>query len=472
MFLSAHTLGCKLNQLETESIADAFCRSGFDLVRNGKDGAGIVVVNTCTVTSMAEQKARRLIRRLLRDYPGACIIVTGCYAQLDRDKIEKEFSERVFAVPGENKDILIDLGVFLGNLGLDGAWVERELPELIGVWMTKNTGDRADLKDRTFRFRQEKFTSHSRGFMKIQDGCDRCCSYCRVGLARGRSRSLGAKEALEELRGLEQRGFNEAVLTGVNITQYRDSKLEFPDLSGLLEFLLDGTEKIRIRLSSIDPDLLNDRFFTVLANRRIRPHYHLSIQSGSEEILAKMGRHYTPADIEKTVEKLRLAQEDPFLACDIIAAFPGESEAEFEKTRLLCEKTGFAWIHAFPFSRRPGTPAYDFGGRVNEKEAKRRVKLLANLAQKGRLEYIRRWKGRELEAIIERGKGENGIFVPALSENYLKLSVDCENRDYASGPVPGRGSLIKCRLKEESPEYPVFDACAELIHSNWENPAQ
>jgi len=470
MFFSVHTLGCKLNQLETEAITDAFSRNGFTPFSDGSGGNGIVIVNTCTVTSMAEQKARRLIRKLLKDHPAACIIITGCYAQLDKEIIEREFPERVIVIPGENKDLLLDLPVFLTAATAKPGLVMTNslLYDMISSFFSSSSAPSVSqrlyessfqvIPDPSFRFRPEKFASHSRGFMKIQDGCDRRCSYCRVSLARGKSRSLGAEEVLNELLALEKRGFNEAVLTGVNITQYRDVDM---DLAGLLEFLLDGTDKIRLRLSSIDPDMLNEKFFDVLANERIRPHFHLSLQSLNAHILAKMGRAYTTAEIEKTVEKLRLVKDDPFLACDIITAFPGETASEAEETRMLCEKIGFAWIHAFPFSPRPGTAAFDFPGRVNDREAKSRVEALTSLAKKGRQEYLGRWKGREVEAVIEAGKIRGGSkqMINGVSENYLKLLI---NPDYNSS-VPVPGSLVKCRITGITPKDSRFDAFGEII---------
>ena len=458
MFFSVYTLGCKLNQLESEAITDAFSRSGFKPFSGASKEPGIIIVNTCTVTSMAEQKARRLIRRLLKDHPAACIAVTGCYARMDKEIIEKEFPERVFVNPGDSKDRLLDLPACLIESCIK--------PNLISSWFASFShalplpGESSSQANASFRFRPEKFSSHSRGFMKIQDGCDRRCTYCRVCLARGKSRSLGAEEALSELLSLEERGFNEAVLTGVNITQYRDADM---DLAGLLEFLLKGTQKIRLRLSSIDPDRLGEKFFAVLADKRIRPHFHLSLQSGCAVVLAKMGRACTPGAIEKTAESFRSVKEDPFLACDIIAAFPGETEAEFEETRLLCERIGFSWIHAFPFSPRPGTAAYDFPGRVLESEAKRRVELLANLARKGRMEYIQRWKGREVEAVVEAPHSADagktpGVLkkaAPGVSENYLKLLIRGAN---SHNP----GSLVQCRILEEAPKDARFDAVAGL----------
>ena len=465
MFFSAYTLGCKLNQLETEAIVDAFNREGFSFIPGSTPSAepssaqlSIIIINTCTVTSMAEQKARRLIRKLLRENPAACIIITGCYAQMEQETLSALDEQRVFVVPGEKKDSLLDLPRFIRERISNEELGIMSIPELVAYWLEakgKITGD-----DGSFRFKPEFFSSHSRAFLKIQDGCDNRCAYCRVSLARGKSRSLKAGDALLELKALEKRGFAEVVLTGVNISLYRDSTM---GLAGLLAFLLEGTEKVRIRLSSIEPEALagNDgggELIQVLANPRIRPHFHLSLQSASAEILKKMGRSYSPEDVDRALAMLRFIRQDPFIACDIITGFPGETEEDFEKTYSFCQKAGFAWIHAFPFSRRPGTAAYDFPERVSEKASARRVELLTELAKKGRREYLSKWEGKEVEAVVEAGKKLPKGFVPGVSENYLKLLIACGDNS-----MPSPGFLIRCRIgmpimKRDNNQ---FDAIAE-----------
>ena len=483
MFFSVYTLGCKLNQLETEAITDSFCREGFTPVPWGSSDLrsmepvgslepSILIINTCTVTSMAEQKARRILRKALRDNPGACLIVTGCYAQMDRAALEEEFLPvsgtascypgRLFIIPGDNKDRILDLPGFLKKAGCFDRYA---LPELITTWLAglmDQADSSVDAADGRFRFEPKNFAVHSRAFLKIQDGCDRCCSYCRVSLARGKSSSLGAEEVLKRLILLEQRGFCEAVLTGVNISLYHDSKR---GLSELLDFLLKRTEKIRLRLSSIEPESggLGDGFIKVLENKRIRPHFHLSVQSGSAAILSKMGRSYAPEDVMKTTEQIRSIREDPFLACDIITGFPGESAGDFEETADLCGQIGFAWIHAFPFSPRPGTAAYGFSGKVSERDSVKRVETLNEIARKGRREYISRWEGRQVEAVVEASDtdhpGEGRPVVPGVSENYLKLLID-----YGNEPIPATGSLLVCRIGEFLANS-RYDARSEMVSS-------
>ena len=475
MFFSVYTLGCKLNQLETEAITDSFCREGFSFIpwEHSATKPAIMVINTCTVTSMAEQKARRIIRKAMRDHPDACFIVTGCYAQMEAATLAalgEGANGRFFVIPGERKDHILDIPRFLArsaNILTKHASEETDkLPEQIALWLDSLDADRSieehSIEKNPFRFRPENFASHSRAFLKIQDGCDRSCAYCRVSLARGKSRSLGAREALEELLSLEKRGFTEAVLTGVNISQYRDSGM---NLWGLLEFLLAKTDAIRLRLSSIEPessDWESGNFARILANKRIRPHFHLSLQSGSATILEKMGRPYTPSDIEKVVALLREVREDPFLACDIIAGFPGEDALEFGKTREFCEKAGFAWIHAFPFSPRPGTAAYSLSEKVSEKDAAERVNILTGLARKGRREYIARWEGKEVETVVEAGENLPESYVSGVSENYLKLCIICGDK-----PLPAPGSLVKCRIVGahvlgKAENAGKFDALAEV----------
>ncbi|MFQ3547782.1 MAG: radical SAM protein, partial [Termitinemataceae bacterium] len=294
--ISFHTLGCKLNQLETESIAEVFKREGFTLVPWGAP-ADIFVVNTCTVTSKAEQKARRTIRKALKDNPAACCIATGCYAQLDAVALEGLSTDgRVIVVPGEHKDSLLDLPAYLASSGCNSADV---LP-LLHRWVAEGRTGTMQHAD-PFRFDVTDFSYHSRAFIKIQDGCNNVCSFCRVRLARGKSTSLDAATILERLRVLEAHGFSEAVLTGVNLNQYRDGTMGFTEL---LEYLLSGTSQLALRISSTEPEGVDESFARVAAHPRIRPHFHLSVQSGSDAILSRMRRRYRAGAVREAVRLL------------------------------------------------------------------------------------------------------------------------------------------------------------------------
>ncbi|MDR0314173.1 MAG: tRNA (N(6)-L-threonylcarbamoyladenosine(37)-C(2))-methylthiotransferase MtaB [Treponema sp.] len=477
--VAVYTLGCKLNQLESESIADAFRKEGFFLAESTgeESGASILIVNTCTVTSKSEQKARRVIRKALRENSELILIVTGCYAQLEAEALEsldtspldgspKDSSsfgpeKRLFVILGDSKDRLLELPHFLAASG-SAETDFSGLRELVSAWVLYQGQGRsspASADDPSFNYRPDGFSFHSRSFLKIQDGCDNHCSYCRTRIARGKTRSLEASEVLDCLRSLEEKGYEEAVLTGVNISQYLGkSKEGFLNLAELLEYLVSETKSIRIRLSSIEPEPLffSPAFIKAVSHKRIRPHFHLSLQSASSVILKRMNRSYTPEEALECIRLLQSAKGDPFLGCDIITGFPGETSAEFDKTFDFCQKVGFAGIHAFPFSRRPGTEAWNFKDRITEKEAGIRAEKLNCLARMQRLDYVGRWIGREVEAIAEEGA--------FLSENYLKLHISSKN-----GFKPEAGRAYRCRIlgrpeaKKEDLLYRRFDAEADII---------
>jgi threonylcarbamoyladenosine tRNA methylthiotransferase MtaB len=469
--VSVYTLGCKLNQLESEGLAGAFAAAGFALIPWG-GAADLLVINTCTVTSRADQKARRVIRKALRDNPASCVIVTGCYAQLDPHEIAALDAEaggagRLLVIKGGVKSSLLDLPRYLR----DNQAPAGELRRFIGCWNEERQFSRQKpavvnpTGAGSFDFQPGIFSFHTRGFLKIQDGCNNHCTYCRIRFARGPSVSSRAEQILAELLDLEARGYAEAVLTGVNISQYRDGgagPAEGRDLAGLLELLLAGSRSIALRLSSLEPEYLTERFAAVLAHPRIRPHFHLSVQSGSSDILKKMGRSYDPETVERGAALLRSIKDNPFLACDIITGFPGETEAEFEQTLNLCAKIRFAWIHVFPYSKRPGTAACSFREPVSERETAYRVEALLALARQDRRNYIQQWTGREVEALVEkRDTGRDG-YCRAVSENYLKLLIQ-----YGGTEAPGPGTRLRCKVgaavlsEHLDGEGPGYDAEAQ-----------
>jgi threonylcarbamoyladenosine tRNA methylthiotransferase MtaB len=440
--VSILTLGCKLNQLESEAIAGAFKQAGFE-VRPPSVTADLAIINTCTVTSKAEQKARRIIRHALQE--NEYVIVTGCYAQLDRAAIAAlDSSGRLFVVPGSDKAALMALPPYIVAYS---GFLKDALSEFLGAPPAIPGLERGP-----FAFDVDDFSFHSRAFVKIQDGCDNHCAFCRASIARGKAVSLEAPRILSRLQALEQKGFAEAVITGLNVCQY-DGGDSIPALGELLQFLLKGTHRISLRLSSLEPERLSPAFFEVIQDRRIRPHFHLSIQSGSPMVLRRMGRKYTVEGIEALVARLRQGKSafyhDPFLAADIIAGFPGETDEDFDATMRLCADLGLAWIHAFPFSPRPGTAAAAFPGHVPESIATKRVEALTTLAHEGRAAYIKRWIGRDVEAIAEQNNC-------ALSENYLNLKL---SPDTATPLLPG--TSFYCRL---TPPPEPHDPSTDLFY--------
>jgi threonylcarbamoyladenosine tRNA methylthiotransferase MtaB len=407
-----HTLGCKLNQLETESFADAFARGGaailpFDAARGA--AADLVIVNTCTVTQKAERTARRMLRLALAANPDAVVLVTGCYAQVDALALEV-LDERMLVLPGSDKASLLGLPAWLSDHARvdDGS---EDLPYRVRGWLASVGSDSAHA-DR-FAYNPESFAFHSRPALKIQDGCDNRCAYCRVHIARGPAASLPARDALERVRALEEAGRAEVVLSGVNLSQYRDEGRDFPSL---LQYLIAGTDRIAFRLSSYEPDGIDAAFLEAFAHPRLRPHVHLAVQSGADSVLAAMGRRYGRADVLAAVEALRRVRQDPFIAADIISGFPGETEADADATLDLARRCDFTWIHAFHFSPRPGTKAASMPGRVPERIAGERADALLALGVANRARYVERWIGKELKGVLEVGLG-------FTAENYLKLKL-------------------------------------------------
>ncbi|MCL2230493.1 MAG: MiaB/RimO family radical SAM methylthiotransferase [Treponema sp.] len=481
------TLGCKLNQLESEAIAGAFAQAGFEKFqeKNFTAEQPLIIINTCTVTSKADQKARRVIRKALRDYPESNVVVTGCYAQLNKDdilKLEDGGKGRLYVIEKNNIINVIE------NLSHDTP-KSSTLFSLGDLCRTYGSMFPSLREGSFFQFNPKLFSNHTRSFLKIQDGCDKHCTYCKIRLARGKSVSLEADEILSRLRMLEET-HAEAVLTGVNICQYKDqgreknfttnqheqellvpARTEEYDLAKLLDYLLKGTKNIAIRLSSLAPESIDEKLCKVLSHPRIRPHFHLSVQSLNDKILDKMGRVYTCQTVRNAVGLLRGAKNDPFLACDIITGFPGETEKDFNETLNVCKTLDFAWIHVFPFSKREGTPAFLFGDNVAQSEITRRVELFTELARQGKNEYARRWLGKEVDVLIENIKNsttedteyteeENGRktgkdFCCGTSDNYLKVLVKCEEEAHAAG------TQVKCRLKEGNAKD--FDATGDFI---------
>ena len=468
------TLGCKLNQIETEALSYAFSEAGFTVLPRipaaDESFPLLCIINTCTVTSKADQKARRIIRLCLNS--GCIVIVTGCYAQLEQEALSALGKERgtLFVFPGRDKEKLLLLPSYLASNLKDSDFTSNiRLREI----MENYSGSLNDpMHQRNpFSFNPRHFSFHSRAFLKIQDGCDFSCAYCRVPLARGKSISLESKEVLHRLKMLEEAGMAEAVLTGVNICQYRDPETPSRRLPELLEFLLENTKDIRLRLSSIEPEpYAVDSQIEILAHSRIRNHFHLSVQSGSDSVLAAMGRNYKAFDIVRITEKLKAIRNDPFIACDIITGFPGETEDDFKKTVFLCRTAGFASIHIFPFSKRPGTRAAAIKrDLVSERTARERLELLSEIARQGRNDYIRRWQGKTVEAVAESPfimpalsveKSDFFPFFPALTDNYIKVRVSVDQSCKRSAP----GKAFCCRIGKAALENESgFDAWAELL---------
>ena len=491
------TLGCKLNQIETESIARFCADAGFQVTMTHSTASQaettpvLSIVNTCTVTAKAEQKARRIIRMLLAKFPAAAVLVTGCYAQVEKTEIE-QIDSRIVVVPGTAKDILAEFPhFFMDLLTKAGKAPQTEaeaaaLAETLRAWAplkqlptkqtpTKqsenrlkpnNTSVKAIESVNKFRLATDSFLHHSRGSIKIQDGCSNRCAYCRICIARGESVSLAPQEVLKRVLDIEAGGQTEVVLTGVNLTLYRGSlntengerQMDFADL---LEYLLENTSTISFRISSLYPERVDDALCRIIAHERVRPHFHLSVQSGSNSILKAMHRPYKAETVVAAVENLRKAKNNPFIACDIIAGFPGETDEDFEQTKELCQKCRFTYIHAFPFSPRPGTEAYTMKNQIPQRIAGERVKWLSEFARKSKSEYAQSFEGKVLKAVVEKRESNIG---KAVTENFLHIFIE-ENKQILKELAGKEVSVLIKKSLDITGRDEETEAQAVLVHN-------
>ena len=403
------TLGCKVNQFESEAIMDALEQKGYTLV-SFEEGADVAIVNTCTVTHRAGFQSRQMVRRALRSDPNSLIIVTGCYPQVEPDAF--------LAIKAK--------------LYLLGNSDKHQIPDLLPL-MQKGKFPRVRVEDiqKEAHFSEtplHSFHRHTRAFLKIQDGCNGRCTYCVVPHARGRSRSLQPERVIENLKLLKEKGFREVVLTGIHLGAYGlDFDSPFP-----LEKLIGQLEKEetpdRVRLSSIEPgDFSPELISTLSQSTKICPHLHISIQSGDDEILEKMNRDYDRSYLSDLIRELHLRIPKLSIGADVIIGFPGETEERFKHTYEFVESLPFSYLHVFPFSRRKGTPAFQFPQRVDEREIKKRAGVLRELGKQKRLAFYRQSIDQELTVLIEDRKEKGTGRWKGLSRNYIPVLLDNEN---------------------------------------------
>lgn len=414
-----YTLGCRVNQCESEAIAESFAKLGHQVLQSYQ-GADLIIVNTCTVTSKAEQKARREIRLFAKEAP---TLVTGCYAQVSPKEIEL-LSDNVVVLPLTRKPELLGLAQYMGEVSKDS--VLESVKSYVG---------RRDVGGSLFDFAPSQFQYHCRSYLKVQDGCDNNCGFCRVHIARGPSQSLPWEVVVQRALEIERKGYHEIVLTGVNLTMY-DHRGQ--GLGGLIRHLLAAVgPDMRFRLSSLEPDHIDDLLLEQLADPRMQPYFHIPIQSAADKVIRRINRTYDSRHLEYVIGRLRQVRDDPFLACDIIAGLPGEGEEEFEITRSFLERFGFALLHVFPFSPRPDTALADAKDRCPESVRDQRAKILRDLSMTLNQQYIQRQIGKENELILE---GRRLGHWYGLTGNYIRATL------LSDLPTASLGDLVRVRL--------------------------
>jgi threonylcarbamoyladenosine tRNA methylthiotransferase MtaB len=387
------TVGCKANFADSGEIASHALRAGFDLASGG-DPADVVVINSCTVTHKADSDSRALARRLRRRNPGAVLVMTGCYARIS---------------PEDRRDLPeVDHWI-----GADGG---PALPELLRS-LARGLTPPAEAPS---GYAVARLLGRTRAFLKIQDGCDAVCAYCIVPAARGRSWSVPEAEVVEWARRAEADGARELVLTGIHVGRYGNERGEGEGLATLLERLLSATTQCRYRLGSVEPLEITWRLVSLLAGeRRICPHLHVPMQSGSDAVLRRMRRPYTAKQYHERLQLLSTEVPGIRLGADVIGGFPGESDQEFEETMRLIGGSPLSYLHAFPYSRRAGTESAAWEDDVPPGEKKARVKRLRDADAAMRNRYLGALVGRTLSVVVEAGSG-TGEF-RGTSENYAEV---------------------------------------------------
>lgn len=394
-----HTFGCKLNFSETSTIAKLFAEKGIRRVSTGEK-PDIIVVNTCSVTEVADKKCRQQIRSFAKKYPDATIIVTGCYAQLKSDEIAT--IDGVDIVAGNDKKLV--LTEFLDN------WLQNKETTTY-VTPTRDIREFSPSCSRGDR---------TRYFLKVQDGCDYWCTYCTIPMARGRSRSGTVAQIVEQAEKVAKEGGKEIVITGVNIGDFGKRTDEtFFDLVKALDEV-EGIE--RYRISSIEPNLLTDEIIEFVAkSKRFMPHFHVPLQSGSDAVLKLMHRHYDTELFRHKMETIKKVMPDAFIGVDLIVGARGETDEEFENSRRFIESLPISRLHVFTYSERPGTKALNIDYVVSPEEKHKRTRIMLALSEKKLLDFSRQFEGTVRPVLIEHNR--KGHPVNGFTDNYLKVVI-------------------------------------------------
>ena len=440
---SLHNLGCKVNAYETEAMEQLLRDGGYEIVPFGEE-TEVCIINTCSVTNVADKKSRQMLHRARAKNPKAVIVAAGCYVQAAENELKEDLAVDILIGNNRKKDLLEILEEYFQSQGRTDTFV-------VDISRAKEYED--------LHIRQ--VSGHTRALIKIQDGCNQFCSYCIIPYTRGRVRSRNAEEILEEARRLASQGFKELVLTGIHLSSYGldsrsgEEEEDFIAAGGgsllnLIRLLheVEGVE--RIRLGSLEPRIVTRKFAMDLAALpKVCPHFHLSLQSGSAETLKRMNRHYTPREYRESCGYLREAFEHPAITTDVIVGFPGETEEEFAQTKEFLEQIRLYEMHVFKYSRRKGTRAASMPNQTEEKvKAERSEQLLA--LEKMMSEEYRAWfTGKEVEVLLEEEVLIQGSpYWVGYSREYVKQAVSLERLKQAELPEQQKQAKMSERQKQ------------------------
>lgn len=404
-----HNLGCKVNAYETEAMQELLEQNGYEIVPF-QEGADIYVINTCTVTNMADRKSRQMLHRAKKMNPDAIVVAAGCYVQAKEES--GEVDECIDIVIGNNKKKdLIEI--------LDAYYKEKEGVQkaVIDINHTKEYEE----------MHLSKTAEHTRAYIKVQDGCNQFCTYCIIPFARGRVRSRAKEDVIREVKELAANGYQEVVLTGIHLSSY-GVDLEDENLLSLILAVNEIEGIQRIRLGSLEPRIITEEFVkTISSLEKMCPHFHLSLQSGCDATLQRMNRRYTSGEYYEKCELLRKYFEHPALTTDVIVGFPGETEEEFRQSKAFIEKVNFYETHIFKYSKREGTKAAVMDGQIPEQIKTKRSGILLELDQEKRRLYEAQFIGKTVEVLMEESIQKDGkTFQTGHTKEYVKVVLETD----------------------------------------------
>lgn len=396
------TLGCKVNQFESASFISTFEERGCQIVPFDSD-ADVYVINTCTITAKAGQQSRQMIRRAIRRRPEARVVVTGCYAEMAPAVVLDLASKPIYIIGNSYKHLLVD------------TVLADHQPDLVMLMGTIRESEQI------CHLPVRRFKGRSRAYLRIQDGCDNFCSYCIVPYTRGRSRSLPLAKVLQQVELFSQEGYLELVVTGINVGKYGLDLDEGETVYTLLDRICGNFKHLRIRLSSIEPTEVDEHLLTLMTSHtNFMPHLHIPLQSGDNDVLVRMNRTYTRAQFAAVIEEVHRSLPSAAIGCDVLCGFPGESAQAAANTYDLLADLPVSYLHVFPYSPRPGTPAAALGHQVSGPEKFARIHRLRHLDQQKRHHFHARQIGTNQRVLVERRHKKTGL-LQGFSDNYIPL---------------------------------------------------
>jgi threonylcarbamoyladenosine tRNA methylthiotransferase MtaB len=397
--VSFKTLGCRLNQYETDALVTQFHQAGYQVAESGK-GADISIINTCTVTNQSDQKSRTTINQAVRNNPGGVVVVTGCMANNHKERLEA--NEKItYVIDNERKSQIVSLV----DAHLKGEVVHPD-----------------NLPGDVFGFETVDKSLHTRTSIKVQDGCDNFCTYCIVPSVRGRAVSRPVEKIIDNVRKVLDNGFKEIVITGVNIGRYAYHGFSIEDV---IEKILELPGDFRVRISSLEPDGFGPDFHRLFQHPRMAPHLHLCLQSGSDPVLLKMRRMYTVRSFMEIIDTFRSHMPDFNFTTDVIVGFPGETEEDFRQTVSMVREARFTHVHTFRYSRRKGTRADRMEGQLPEKIKTERSEVIRGISEKNRIEFMKSMVGKSQRVLIEK-TDRDGV-AHGYGEHYLPVAFESDS---------------------------------------------